>query len=290
MRRNPFRAEQLAVSARKVFVAALAEDRHREDITSKALLGADKIGTLELVAKQGFVCCGVSLAAIGFRLADKTCSAVRFVKDGEPVAKGAVLLAVRGRLRPLLAAERSVLNLLQFLSAIADQTRDWRRKIPKKIDLLATRKTIPGLRLLSKYAVAVGGGNPHRMDLAELAMIKDNHLQAVGDASVAVEKLRLRGYKSFILECDDLKQLETALQIKGVKHILLDNMTPEQLRRAVKLNKGRVFLEASGGITSENLSGVAASGVDAISVGCLTQNPPRVDISCRLVKEESKRQ
>lgn len=285
MRHKYFAKRELERRAEEVLRLALAEDRHDEDITSKALIRADEVGTLQVVAKQKLLCVGIDFVRIGFRLADKTCGFRPKVRDGERIANRGVIAEIKGRIGKLLAAERSVLNLLQLLCGIATQTDLWRRKMPPKVQLLDTRKTIPGLRLLSKYAVFVGGGTPHRLNLAETAMIKDNHLRASGGINEAVEKITERGYKSIILECDTLRQLQTALKTDKVKRILLDNMSVKQLKQAVQYADGRAFLEASGGITLDNIARVARSGVDAVSVGALTQNPPRADISCRLLPQ-----
>ena len=283
MRHKYLAKSALAAAAREVLLIALAEDRYLEDITSESLIREGEVGVLHLVAKQRLLCAGIDFARVGFRLADKDCRFRAKVKDGEWVVTGEVLAEVRGRVRALLAAERSVLNLLQLLCGIAEQTRRWRQKMPANVRLLDTRKTIPGLRALSKYAVLIGGGSLHRLDLAESVLIKDNHLRAVGGIGAAVEKISKRGYKSFILECDTLRQLRAALESRKVKHILLDNMGINQLKRAVQMNRKQAFLEASGGITLANLREVARSGVDAVSAGSLTQNPPRADISCKLL-------
>jgi nicotinate-nucleotide pyrophosphorylase (carboxylating) len=199
-------------------------------------------------------------------------------RDGDSVAKGADLMRLRGKARAMLTAERSALNTVQHLSGIATMTRSYVEAIAGTgCTLLDTRKTIPGLRVLEKYAVRMGGAKNHRMGLWDAAMIKDNHVAVAGGVAEAVKRARDAGVAQIILEVDRIDQIEPGLAA-GATHLLLDNMGPDMLREAVALVAGRVPTESSGGVTLETIRARAETGVTYISVGRLTQSAPAADI------------
>jgi nicotinate-nucleotide pyrophosphorylase (carboxylating) len=200
------------------------------------------------------------------------------VEEGVQVPAGADLMRLSGNARAMLTAERSALNTVQHLSGIATMTRHYVEAMGEtSAVLLDTRKTIPGLRHLEKYATRQGGAQNHRMGLWDAAMIKDNHILVAGNVGEAVRRARAAGIERIICEVDRLDQIEPALAA-GASHLLLDNMAPETLREAVALVAGRVPTEASGGVTLETIGAIAASGVDYVSVGRLTQSAPAADI------------
>lgn len=268
---------------------ALQEDLGADgDITSQCFVAEDARGKGRILAKEeAIVISGLDVAEKVFRAVDAGVEFERMAEDGEEVARGRVVAEVRGRFRSLLAAERTALNFLQRLSGIATLTRRYVRAVAGTgVTLLDTRKTTPGWRALEKEAVRHGGGENHRMGLHDAFMVKDNHLLAISGFSALgglVEDARSRfPGRKLQLEADTLEQLEAFLGIEGVDCILLDNMTASQLREGVDLRNKRnpgVKLEASGGVNLETIRGLAASGVDFISVGALTHAARSVDLS-----------
>ena len=260
---------------------ALAEDLGRRgDVTSQATIPADMQAQIQIKARQSGVICGMDLARLSFALVDASIEFVAQVQDGETVAAGAVLATVKGNARHLLTAERTALNFMTHLSGIATATRqivDSVAQYPAQIT--CTRKTIPGLRIVQKYAVRCGGGRNHRLGLDDAILIKDNHIAIAGDIKTAIEQAQhFAGHLIPIeVEVDTLEQLEQALEA-GVSLVLLDNMSPETLSQAVAMCKGRAKTEASGGITPETVRAAASTGVDFIAMGYLTHSTTALDI------------
>jgi nicotinate-nucleotide pyrophosphorylase (carboxylating) len=262
------------------FVAAtLAEDLGgRGDITSEAVIPAEARFEGAMNSRDDIVVAGLPVAEAFFRALDPNTEVERLASDGERVAAGAALMRVRGKARALLTAERSALNTLQHLSGIATLTRRYVDAIAGTgATLLDTRKTIPGLRLLDKYATRMGGAENHRMGLWDAAMIKDNHVAVAGGIAEAVRRAAAAGIGRIIVEVDRLEQIAPALDA-GATHLLLDNMDPETLREAVRRVAGRVPTEASGGIGLETIRAKAETGVTYVSVGRITQSAPAADV------------
>ncbi len=262
------------------FVAAtLAEDLGAiGDITSMAVIPEDARFTGVMDSRDPIVVAGLDLAEAFFRKLDPGVRIERLVEDGQQVAAGTDLLRLEGLARAMLTAERSALNTMQHLSGIATMTRSYVDMIRGTgATLLDTRKTIPGLRVIEKYATRMGGAQNHRMGLWDAAMIKDNHVAVAGGVAEAVRRAKDAGIESIIVEVDRVDQIEPALAA-GATHLLLDNMTPPILRGAVTLVGGRVPTEASGGVRLDTIRAIAETGVTYISVGRLTQSAPAADI------------
>ncbi len=273
--------------------AALAEDEAGHDVTTLALIARRRHAAAELICRKPGVVCGLPLAA---RMLQRFKDSVEFrqhAREGDPVEGGCVLASMRGSAHAILAAERTMLNFLQRLSGIATLTARFVAKVQGTgARIYDTRKTTPGWRRLEKYAVRCGGGINHRLDLGEMVLIKDNHLALTapqGDRSAAIREAVLLVREEWPglaveVEVDDLSQLESAL-VAAPDIIMLDNLTPAQVRQAVELVKERSSptrapqLEASGGIALDNVAEYAAAGVDRIAVGCLTHSAPALDIS-----------
>ena len=260
---------------------ALTEDLGRRgDVTSQATIPAQKQAQLQIRARQAGVICGMDLARLAFALIDGQIEFIAAVSDGERVAADTVLATVRGNARHLLTAERTALNFLTHLSGIASATQhivDSVADYPAQIT--CTRKTIPGLRIVQKYAVRCGGGRNHRLGLDDAILIKDNHISIAGDITTAIEQAKqFAGHLIPIeVEVDTLAQLKLALDAE-VSLVLLDNMPADVLQQAVALCKGRAKTEASGGITPETVQIVAKTGVDFIAMGYLTHSTTALDI------------
>lgn len=271
------------------FVAAtLAEDLGvglpggGHDVTSESVIPADArfAGTMD--SRDSITVCGLPIAAAFFRKRDPAMEIDILAGEGERVEPGAKLMRLSGMARAMLTAERGALNTVQHLSGIATLTRqyvDAMRDVDAgtKARLLDTRKTIPGLRHLEKYATRMGGAQNHRMGLWDAAMIKDNHVLVAGGVGEAVRRACEAGVKAIICEVDRIDQIEPALAA-GASHLLLDNMDCATLREAVALVGGRVPCEASGGVRLDTIGAIAATGVDYVSVGRLTQSAPAADI------------
>lgn len=259
--------------------ATLAEDMGTGgDITSAATIPADALFEGVMASRDAISLAGLPIAQAFFRALDPDVEIETYAEDGARVAKGGVLMRLRGRARALLTAERSALNTVQHLSGVATLTSAYVDAIMGTgATLLDTRKTIPGLRVLEKYAVRMGGGTNHRMRLDDAAMIKDNHVAVAGDIAEAVRRAVAAGIARIIVEVDRVDQIEPALAA-GATHLLLDNMDPPTLRGAVVLVGGRVPTEASGGVRLDTIKAIAQTGVTYISVGRLTQSAPAADI------------
>ncbi len=262
------------------FVAAtLAEDLGTiGDITSAAVIPAEARFAGVMDSRDAITVAGLALADAFFRALDPEVRIEHLVEDGQAVAAGTELMRIEGRARAMLTAERSALNTVQHLSGVATMTRAYVDQMQGTgAILLDTRKTIPGLRVLEKYATRMGGAKNHRMGLWDAAMIKDNHVAVAGDVGEAVRRARDAGIAQIIVEVDRVDQIEPALAA-GATHLLLDNMPPDILRGAVALVAGRVPTEASGGVALDTIRAIAESGVTYVSVGRLTQSAPAADI------------
>ncbi|MEP9357735.1 carboxylating nicotinate-nucleotide diphosphorylase [Sphingomonas sp. KR3-1] len=262
------------------FVAAtLAEDLGGiGDITSAAVIPADAMFTGVMDSRDAITVAGLPIAEAFFRALDSDAEIDRLVEDGAQVPAGTDLMRIRGKARALLTAERSALNTVQHLSGIATMTRAYVDAMAGTgATLLDTRKTLPGLRVLEKYATRMGGATNYRMGLWDAAMIKDNHVAVAGSVGEAVRRAVAAGIERVIAEVDRIDQIAPALEA-GATHLLLDNMGPETLRAAVALVAGRVPTEASGGVRLDTIRGIAETGVTYVSVGRLTQSAPAADI------------
>lgn len=272
----------------RVVLAALAEDVGDGDVTTENTIPEDARLTGRFLAKETGVVAGIHVVWRTFALLDPRVELLVLIGDGLCVERGQVIAQVSGPGRAILTGERVALNFLQRMSGIATATRQYVDAVQgTHAVILDTRKTAPGLRALDKWAVRLGGGTNHRIGLYDMALIKDNHIAAVGSIAEAVRRVRAGisrsdGWNRLIeVEVTDLEQLEEALEA-GVDRILLDNMPPDLLREAVRLVDARVPLEASGGISMESVREVAESGVDFISIGALTHSVGALDISLDL--------
>jgi nicotinate-nucleotide pyrophosphorylase (carboxylating) len=303
------------IEVTRVVETALAEDLNLgSDVTTLATIPAGMNGTADLVARAPGVVAGLLMAEAVFNLVgdgdgfaesvqrsaapiavpdrskpvfDHEISVVHRVSDGDRVGVGQVLMTVYGPLRAILTAERTALNLVTHLSGVASLTRLWSDAVAGSgARVRDTRKTLPGLRMLEKYAVRCGGGLNHRMSLGDAALIKDNHVAAAGSVTAAYRAVReLAPDLAVEVECDTVEQVLEAVEA-GADLILLDNFRIDELRQAVELVEGRALLEASGGLRLETVSEVAATGVDFLAVGALTHSAPALDIGLDLVKAE----
>jgi nicotinate-nucleotide pyrophosphorylase (carboxylating) len=247
------------------------------DVTSESVIPADARFSGVMDSRDPITVCGLPIAAAFFRALDPNIEIEILVAEGAQVPAGSDLMRLSGNARALLTAERAALNTVQHLSGIATMTREYVDAMDGNAILLDTRKTIPGLRHLEKYATRMGGAQNHRMGLWDAAMIKDNHVAVAGGVGEAVRRAKDAGVTRIICEVDRLDQIEPALAA-GASHLLLDNMSPETLREAVALVAGRVPCEASGGVRLDTIAAIAASGVDYVSVGRLTQSAPAADV------------
>ena len=260
--------------------AALKEDIGTGDLTT-LIIPDDYHGEAKIYAKEHGIVCGIYIAEMIFQKVDSRIHTEAYVKDGDRISPGILIMKVIGPLAGILQAERTAINFMQHLSGISSMTR-------KLVDIVAdydvrivdTRKTIPGMRSLQKYAVRVGGGNNHRFGLYDAVMLKDNHHAAVGGLDQAIQRVKEKvGHMVKIeVECETLDQVQDALD-NGVDVIMLDNMSLEDMRAAVTLIDKKVIIEASGGITEENIREIAETGVDILSVGRLTHSVTAVDFS-----------
>lgn len=260
--------------------ATLAEDLGptARDVTSESVIPADVQFAGVMDSRDAITVAGLPIAAAFFRSLDPAMDIEMLVEDGQQVQAGSDLMRLKGNARAMLTAERSALNTVQHLSGIATITRQYVDAISGTgCILLDTRKTIPGLRVIEKYATRMGGATNHRMGLWDAAMIKDNHVAVAGGVAEAVARARNAGVERIILEVDSIAQIEPGLAA-GASHLLLDNMDANTLRSAVALIAGRVPTEASGGVTLETIRAKAETGVTFISVGRLTQSAPAADI------------
>ena len=265
---------------------ALREDITSEDVTTNAIMPMDKQGSAELICKQDGIICGLYVFKRTFELLDDTAKVTFKVKDGDEVKNGQLLAVVEGDIRALLSGERTALNYLQRMSGIATYTNSVAKLLKgSNTKLLDTRKTTPNMRIFEKYAVKVGGGYNHRYNLSDGILIKDNHIGAAGGVKKAVEMAK--EYAPFVrkieVEVENLDMLKEALDA-GADIIMLDNMTPEMMKEAVALTKGKAETECSGNVTKENIQNIIDIGVDYVSSGALTHSAPILDLSLKNLK------
>jgi nicotinate-nucleotide pyrophosphorylase (carboxylating) len=260
---------------------ALREDIGKGDITTLSTVPKNTVLEGKFIAKESGTIAGLEVVRETLKLIDNNVKFSALVSDGDQANSGTILAKVRGKGRSLLTAERTALNFLQRMSGIATATRSYVNSVRNtKAAVVDTRKTAPGLRLLDKWAVRLGGGQNHRFGLFDMVLIKENHIAAAGSIANAVALVRAKDRKKRAIEVEvrDLNELTEALKLNPDR-ILLDNMTPDQLREAVRITGGKTTLEASGNISLENIADVAATGVDIISVGKLTHSVKALDIS-----------
>ncbi|MCI5650005.1 MAG: carboxylating nicotinate-nucleotide diphosphorylase [Fusicatenibacter sp.] len=266
-----------------LLLMALREDISSEDVTTNAVMPFACQGTVQLLCKQDGVIAGMDVFARVFTLLDDKTEVISYVKDGDEVSKGQLLATVNGDIRVLLSGERTALNYLQRMSGIATYTRSVAKLLEgTDTTLLDTRKTTPNMRIFEKYAVKVGGGQNHRYNLSDGVLLKDNHIGAAGGVAKAIGMART--YAPFVrkieIECENLDMVKEAVEA-GADIIMLDNMTPEQMKEAVTLIAGRAKTECSGNVTKENITKIADTGVDYVSSGALTHSAPILDISLK---------
>lgn len=276
--------EELLLQAKPIVRAALAEDIGAGDVTTLYTVPAELTMSGQFIAKQTGVAAGLAIARLTFGLVDERVEFRPCVADGSQIGQGQVLATVCGPGRALLSGERVALNFLQRMSGIASQTRRFVETVRGTAAIiLDTRKTAPGLRLLDKWAVRLGGGQNHRFGLDDMALIKENHIAAVGTITETVARIRAgdRQKRAIEVEVKNLAELQEALALE-VDRILLDNMSLAEMREAVKLTAGRKLLEASGNVDLENVAAIAQTGVNYISVGKLTHSVTALDISLLL--------
>lgn len=269
-----------------IITTALEEDIHYVDVTTDYLLPDGHTSSAYYIAKADGVICGLDIAARVFELVGSGVTFTPKVKDGDKVQKGDILATMSGDTKTLLKGERTALNILQHMSGIATATSHCVELVRgTNAKITDTRKTLPGLRRLQKYAVTVGGGYNHRYNLSEGAMLKDNHIDVYGGITPAVTALRQKiGHMTKIeVEVRNLEELQEALAV-GCEIIMLDNMSCENMTRAVEITAGRALLEASGNVTEANIAQIAKTGVDIISLGALTHSVQCFDISMRFDK------
>ena len=261
---------------------ALLEDLgYGIDVTTEALVSGTKTGKAVMRARRGGVVAGLPCAMAAFRLLDAGLAVDAHKSDGDPLEEGDDILSVTGRAATILTAERTALNFVTLLSGVASETRRYVEAIHgTRAKIICTRKTLPGLRALQKHAVRMGGGRNHRFGLSDGILIKDNHIAMAGGIAEAVALARRSaGHMVKIeIEVDTLAQLQEVLDTGGVDSVLLDNMTPDQMREAVTIVGGRMATEASGTVRLDTVRAIAESGVDLISVGALTHSVTALDI------------
>ena len=273
----------MKLNADDLILGALKEDITSEDITTNSVMREYQLGEVELICKQDGVIAGLEVFKRVFELLDASTEVIFYAKDGDKVAKGQKLGLVRGDIRVLLSGERTALNYLQRMSGIATYTRTIADMLEgTKTKLLDTRKTTPGMRVFEKYAVKVGGGYNHRFNLSDGILLKDNHIGAAGGVKEAVAMAK--EYAPFVrkieIEVENLDMLREALEA-GADIIMLDNMTVEDMEKAVDLCKGLAETECSGNVTKENVAKLTRIGVDYISSGALTHSSPILDLSLK---------
>ncbi|UFS69828.1 carboxylating nicotinate-nucleotide diphosphorylase [Geomonas sp. RF6] len=265
----------------RIIENALAEDIHTGDITTLAVLSAPRTMRARLIAKEPMVLAGIAVARRVFELVDPSLSFQAHFSDGEKLAKGDLIAEVTGDAASLLQGERVSLNLMQRMCGIATQTAQYVQELDgTSARVVDTRKTTPGLRVLEKYAVRVGGGTNHRTGLYDGVLIKENHIAAAGGIANAVRMARayIPHTLKIEVETETLDDVKQALEA-GADIIMLDNMTNDEMREAVQLIAGRALVEASGGVNLQTIRGIAQTGVDIISVGALTHSVRAMDIS-----------
>lgn len=277
----------MRLNADNLIKMALQEDISSEDVTTNAVMRNRKQGEVQLICKQDGIVAGLGVFERVFKLLDETTEVEFYVEDGDEVKNKQLLGVIRGDIRVLLSGERTALNYLQRMSGIATYTHQIAELLKEtKIKLLDTRKTTPNMRIFEKYAVKVGGGYNHRYNLSDGILLKDNHIGAAGSVRKAVEMAK--EYAPFVrkieIETENLEMVKEAVEA-GVDIIMLDNMTPEVMKEAVKMINGRAETECSGNVTKENIERLVEVGVDYISSGALTHSSPILDLSLKNLHE-----
>lgn len=277
----------MKLNADNLIKMALQEDISSEDVTTNAVMRNRKQGEVQLICKQDGIIAGLGVFERVFKLLDKTTEVEFYAEDGDEVKNKQLLGVIRGDIRVLLSGERTALNYLQRMSGIATYTHQIAELLKEtKIKLLDTRKTTPNMRIFEKYAVKVGGGYNHRYNLSDGILLKDNHIGAAGSVKKAVEMAK--EYAPFVrkieIETENLEMVKEAVEA-GADIIMLDNMTPEVMKEAVKLIDGRAETECSGNVTKENIERLVEVGVDYISSGALTHSSPILDLSLKNLHE-----
>ena len=273
----------LPLNADPLILMALREDISSEDVSTNAVMPEKCIGEAELICKQDGIICGLAIFERVFTLLDPETSVTFFITDGDQVAKGQKMAVIRGDMRVILSGERTALNYLQRMSGIASYTRQVAAFLDgTKTKLLDTRKTTPNNRLFEKYAVRTGGGNNHRYNLSDGVMLKDNHIGAAGGIKKAIQMAK--NYAPFVrkieVEVENMDMVMEAVEA-GADIIMLDNMSYEEMEKAMAFINGRAEVEVSGNVTKENIAGLVKLGVDYISSGALTHSAPILDISLK---------
>ena len=273
----------MKLAADKFIRLALEEDINSEDVTTNSVMPEYKKGDVQLICKEDGIIAGLGVFERVFTLLDPNTKVIFDVKDGDEVKNGQHLATVEGDIRVLLSGERTALNYLQRMSGIATYTNKVAKLLEgTKTTLLDTRKTTPCMRIFEKYAVKVGGGSNHRYNLSDGVLLKDNHIDAAGGVKEAIEAAK--AYAPFVrkieVETENLDMVKEAVEA-GADIIMLDNMTPEEMAKAIEIIDGRAKTECSGNITKENIAKITAIGVDYVSSGALTHSAPILDISLK---------
>lgn len=271
------------LNADELILMALREDISSEDITTNSVVREKKNGKVQLICKQDGIIAGLRVFKRTFELLDENISVKMYFKDGDNVKNGNIIAEIEGDVRALLSGERTALNFLQRMSGIATYTSNVVKLLEgSSVKLLDTRKTTPNMRIFEKYAVKIGGGYNHRYNLSDGVLLKDNHINAAGGITKAVKMAK--EYTSFVrkieVEVENLDMMQEALDA-GADIIMLDNMTPEMMKKAVLMAAGKAETECSGNITKENIKTVIETGVDYISSGALTHSAPILDVSLK---------
>ena len=281
----------LALNADELIRSALREDISTEDVSTNAVMREYRGGSVQLICKQDGVICGLGVFARTFEILDKNTAIKFYAKDGDKVRKSQVIADITGDIRVLLQGERTALNFLQRMSGIATYTSQVAELLKGSgTKLLDTRKTTPNMRVFEKYAVRCGGGYNHRYNLSDGVLLKDNHIGAAGGVAAAVKAAK--EYSSFVrkieVEVETLEQCREAVEA-GADIIMLDNMSPEDMKKAVAMIGGRALTECSGNVTKENIKLIISTGVDYVSSGALTHSAPILDLSLKNLRPTEER-
>lgn len=273
----------LKLNADPLILSALREDVTSEDVSANAIMRENQIGEAELICKEDGVICGMQIFERVFKLLDEKTEIKFFVRDGEIVKNGQLLAKVRGEIRTILCGERTALNYLQRMSGVATYTKSVAKLLEgTKTTLLDTRKTTPNNRLFEKYSVRIGGGKNHRYNLSDGVLLKDNHIGAAGSVTEAIRMAK--EYAPFVrkieVEVETLDMVREAVEAKA-DIIMLDNMTTDEIKEAIKIIDGKAEIEVSGNVTRENIERLTSLGVDYISSGALTHSAPILDVSLK---------
>ena len=273
----------LRLNADPLILSALREDVTSEDVSANAIIRENQIGEADLICKEDGIICGMQIFERVFKLLDETTEVEIYVRDGDSVKNGQLLAKVRGEIRAILCGERTALNYLQRMSGVATYTKSVAKLLEgTKTTLLDTRKTTPNNRLFEKYSVRIGGGKNHRYNLSDGVLLKDNHIGAAGSVKEAIRMAK--EYAPFVrkieVEVETLDMVREAVEAKS-DIIMLDNMTTDEIKEAIKIIGGKAEIEVSGNVTRENIERLTSLGVDYISSGALTHSAPILDVSLK---------